>query len=158
VPVLWLNNRRADPGLPEAMDLDVPAAVRTPVRILGILLLVVSVAGFVAPPVLIGVWPWQLMPLTARVLAGWGGLLTVGNPTISGDRRWSSWVVGVESIALWHLLFLLRAPAVRQDFTAGSLVNGYAARARGILILMAGLYGTMKLRRRSGRRGVSPAA
>jgi hypothetical protein len=92
------------------------------------------------------------------VLSGWGQLLAVGNLTISGDRRWSSWVVGVESIALWYLLFLVRAPTYRQDFTAGSLVNGYTASERGILILMAGLYGTMELRRRSARRGVSPVA
>lgn len=98
VPVIWLRNRAADPGTPEAHDVLVPALVRWGTRLLGLGLLTIVVVGFVFPSVLIAVWPWALTPLLARVLAGWGALIAVGTLVVGGERRWSAWPVGVESI------------------------------------------------------------
>ncbi len=150
VPLIWLRNRRTDSGNPDPIDVIVPWRVRLPVRILGVFLLVIVMAGFVAPQVLITVWPWKLTALTARVVAGWGALLGFANMYISWDKRWSSWKVGVESIALWHSLFLVRAASFRHDFADGNLVNWYTLSAVGILIVMVGLYTVMESRRRSG--------
>jgi hypothetical protein len=148
VPAMWLHNRRSDPGTPEPNDLVVPSIARQAARPLGIALAAIAVASFVAPQLLIQVWPWTLTPLTARVLAGWAALLGVGNLVVAGDTRWSAWRVGVESIALWHLLFLVGAAFNRADFRNASLINWYTLSVVGVLILMAVLYLAKESRRR----------
>jgi hypothetical protein len=82
------------------------------------------------------------------VLAGWAALLGVGNLVVAGDTRWSAWRVGVESIALWHLLFLVGAAFNRADFRNASLINWYTLSVVGVLILMAVLYLAKESRRR----------
>jgi hypothetical protein len=86
--------------MPEARDAGVPESARWTVRFLGMGLLVVAVAGFIRPSLLMSFWPWALTPLTARVMAGWGALLAVGNLGASRETRWTAWRVGVGSIAL----------------------------------------------------------
>jgi len=115
--------------------------------VLGIGLTAISVVSFVIPQLLVAVWPWPLTLLSGRLLAGWGTLIGVGNLAIAGDPRWSAWRVGVESIGLWHLLFLIGAISRQQDFTNSSLINWYVLGIIGVLILMAALYLTMEVRR-----------
>jgi hypothetical protein len=158
VPWLWLHNRPADPGTPEAHEVFVPAAVRWGARLLGLGLLTIAVVSFVIPQVLIAVWPWPLTPLLARVLAGWGALIGVGNLVIAGERRWSAWRVAVESIGLWHLLFLAGAIFHAQDFTRGNLFNWYVLSVIAVLISMAALYLFMELQRRQSTTPPRPAA
>ncbi len=148
VPWIWLHNRVTDPGTPEPGDVVVPEAVRWAVRVLGLALIAVAVVGFVFPHVLIAFWPWALTPLSARLLAGWGALIGVGNVVIAGDSRWSAWRVGVESIALWHALFLAGAIVYRRDFTTGGLLNWYVLSVIGILLLITALYVGLEARRR----------
>jgi hypothetical protein len=148
VPWVWLHNRGADSGAPEAREVFVPAAVRWAAGLVGAGMLVIAIAGFVFPPVLIAVWPWPLTPLLARVLAGWGALIGVGNLAVAGERRWSAWRVSVESIGLWHLLFLVGAIFHAQDFTQGRFFNWYILSVAAVLIAMAALYLAMELRRR----------
>lgn len=148
VPALWLFNRRADPGKPEAADIAVPLWFRRAVRALGLVMAAVVLVGFFAPSALAAVWPWPLGDLTARLLAGWGALLAVSNLWISFEPRWSAWAVGVESIALWHLLFLISAVLNAEDFTAG-LVNWYIVSIGLVLALMIAAYARLEGRRRA---------
>lgn len=148
VPWMWLRNRVTDPGTPEPDDVIVPTRVRSAVRALGIGLTAFSVLSFIFPQLLIAWWPWNLTAFSARLLAGWGALIGVGNLAIAGDPRWSAWRVGVESIALWHLLFLIGAVFYRQEFNGGSLVNWYLLSVVAVLILMAALYVSMEAQRR----------
>jgi hypothetical protein len=145
VPWIWLRNRAADPGTPEARDVMVPAIVRWGTRLLGLGLLTIVVVGFIIPDVLTVVWPWALTPLLARVLAGWGALIAVGTLVVGGERRWSAWRVGVESIGFWHLLFLVGAIFHVQDFANGNFFNWYVLSVIVGLIAMAGLYLFMEL-------------
>jgi hypothetical protein len=149
VPWMWLRNRTADPGTPEPQDVLVPAGIRWAVRLLGLGLVIIALVSFAVPQLLIAVWPWPLTPLLARVLAGWGALIGVGNLVIAGDPRWSAWRVGVESIGLWHVLFLAGAVIRPQDFTHGTLLNWYILSVAAVLILMAAFYLSMELRRRA---------
>jgi hypothetical protein len=112
-------------------------------------LLAVCGLGFLFPQVLIGLWPWALTPLAARLLVGWGALIGVGNVAIAGDPRWSAWRVGVESIGLWHLLFLAGAMLHAQDFTGGRFFNWYVLSVIAVLALMGALYAGMALGRRA---------
>ncbi len=140
VPLLWFINRRADPGIMEEHDAEVPPFVRYAVRGLGLGLGAMALVGFIAPHALITVWPWVLWPLTARLLAGWGMLLAASNVFISFDMRWSSWRIGVQSMAFWHALFLVAAVANPGDFGEQGLLNWYVVSVAAILVAMAGLY------------------
>lgn len=155
VPLVWLRNRITDSGAPEADDLAVPAVARGSLLTLGLVLLACAIFGFVSPNWLIRLWPWQLTPLTARVLSGWLALLGVGGLVISRDGRWSAWRVGLQSIGLWHLLVVLGAALHAEDFTAG-LVNWYVISVVLVLAGMGFLYITMESRRR--RRAMSPSS
>jgi hypothetical protein len=140
VPVLWWRQRHSDDGSPEPGDKVVPVAVRRGVLLLGIGIVVVAVAGFFVPSLIIGFWPWSLSPLMARILSGWGFLLGVGNIFVSRDTRWSFWRVGVESIVIWHVLFLLGTVFYSGDFTTGSWLNWYTVSLTIALLLVAWFY------------------
>ncbi len=148
VPWMWLRNRVTDPGIPEANDLLVPVVARWSLRLLGVFLFVFAVVGFIAPQWVIGLWPWQLTPLTARVLSGWFALLGVGGIVISRDPRWSAWRVGLQSIGLWHILVVIGALFNQADFFNG-LLNWYLISVTLVLIGMAVLYIQMESSRRS---------
>ncbi len=152
VPLIWLYNRRADPRLPEPDDVEVARAFRIGVRLFGLAMAAVVVAGFLRPSVLIAFWPWPLSYLTARLLAGWGALLAVANIYISFETRWSAWRIGVESIALWHFLFLVAAIMAPQDFKDGRLANWYVLSVTAVLALMAAAYVAMEVQRRRKQR------
>jgi hypothetical protein len=140
VPWLWWLNRRTDPRQPEAGEVLVPAMLRMGVRVLGVLILLVSAVGFFRPELLVQAWPWPLTPLLARIVAGWGGLLGVGNLAISFEPRWSAWRVPVGSIALWHLLYLRGSLLYTQDFKGGMWFNWFNLSVIAMLILVAVLY------------------
>jgi len=142
VPALWLRNRGCDPGTPEDGDRVVPALPRWGLGLLGVVLLAFAIVGFVFPAWLVGLWPWQLTPLTARVLSGWLGLLGVGGLVIGREQRWSSWRVGLQSIGLWHALVVVGAFLHPGDFKDG-LVNWYLISVALVLVGMAGLYAWM---------------
>jgi hypothetical protein len=140
VPWLWWRNRKTDPRQPEPGTVLVPLLYRLAIRLLGAAIIIIGILGFIWPNLLISVWPWQLTPLLARILAGWGALLGVGNLMISFEPRWSAWRVPVGSIALWHGLYLLGSWLYRQDFKDGAWFNWYNLSVTTMLILVGGLF------------------
>lgn len=147
VPFVWWRNRTTDPGTPEADDVVVPAAARWALAALGVVLLASAVVAFAWPDVVIRIWPWTLTPLTARILGGWFALLGVGGLVIARDSRWSAWPVGLQAIAIWHVLVLVAAYLYRADFPGG-LFNWYLISVVVVLLGMAGLFVMMERRRR----------
>ena len=104
--LLWLRNRSTDPG-PTSHDRRVPRLVRLVIGIVGSLTLLTSVVLFLQPGFMISIWPWQLTPLTARVIGALFALTGVGELAIALDVRWSaarialqSQMIGVAAIAL----------------------------------------------------------
>jgi uncharacterized membrane protein len=138
VPFVWWQNRPADSGAPAPDDHTVPAVARWGLLLLGLLILVVALVGFASPGWLIEIWPWNLTPLTARVMSGWFALLGVGGIVISRDRRWSAWTVGLQAIGLWHALVVIAALLNPADFRNG-LWNWYLVSVILVLIGMAAL-------------------
>lgn len=147
VPALWVLNRRRDPGTAQGCDPSVPGAVRALVGAFGAGLGLMVVAGFVDPRLLMSFWPWPLTDLTGHLLAGWGALLAVSNVYVAFEPRWSAWRVGVQSIALWHVLYLMAAIMHPEDFTRG-LLNWHVLSVTVILIAMLCLYVAMERRQR----------
>jgi hypothetical protein len=154
VPLVWLYNRRADSGAPEANDPQTPAVARWGLRLLGLAIVVFAVAGFLRPAWLVSIWVWKLSPLTARIMSGWFALLGVGGLVIGRETRWSSWRVGLQAIGLWQLLVVIAALLNRADFSGGVL-NWYVASVIVVLAGMISLYGTMEWRRRAGAGMIS---
>ncbi len=151
VPWLWFRNRATDPHTLEPGDLLVPPSVRWLAAGIGALFMALSVVSMALPSLTISIWPWQLSPLTARVLGGWMALMGVGCLVIARDSRWSAWKYLVESIVLWQTLFLGAAVANRGDFS--TLLNWYLLLTTlGVLSTLA-IYVSLEMRRRAALRG-----
>jgi hypothetical protein len=144
---LWLNNRQTDPMTPQAGDIIVPNNVRLAVQVIGTILALITIAGFLAPNLLIQIWPWELTPLTARVSSGWISLLGFGSLYLSTEQRWSSWTTALETIGIWETLILIGGFIHAQDLKTGWL-NWLFMFILLQLISMIILYFSMETRRR----------
>ena len=105
--LLWLRNRSTDPGPDTSHDRRVPRLVGLVIGIVGGLTLLTSIFLFLQPGFMISAWPWQLTPLTARVMGALFALTGVGELAIALDVRWSavrialqSQMIGVAAIGL----------------------------------------------------------
>jgi hypothetical protein len=152
VPFVWWRNRVTDPGTPEPGDQVVPAAARWALAGLGVVLLAFAVLAFVAPERVIALWPWQLTPLTARIMGGWFALLGVGGLVIGRESRWSSWPVGLQAIGIWHVLVLIAAVLNPGDFPGGQL-NWYVI---SVVLVLAGMFALFVMMAMRGRTGLTP--
>jgi hypothetical protein len=94
--LLWLRNHATDPG-PTSHDLRVPRLVRLLIGIVGGLTLLTSMILFLQPGFMISTWPWQLTPLTARVMGALFALTGVGELAIALDARWSAVRIPLQS-------------------------------------------------------------
>lgn len=65
---------------------------------------------------------------------------------IGSEMRWSAWRIGLQSIAIWHILVIAGAVVYRSDFRAG-FVNWYTLGVLLVILLMIFLYIRMELRR-----------
>ncbi len=95
--LLWLRNRNADPGPDAAHERSVPRSVRLVIGIVGALTVLTSIVLFLQPSFMISSWPWQLTPLTARVMGALFALTGVGELGIALDSRWSAVRIALQS-------------------------------------------------------------
>jgi hypothetical protein len=95
--VLWLRNRSTDPGPNTFSDRRMPRLVRLVIGIVGGLTLLTSIFLFLQPGFMISTWPWQLTPLTARVMGALFALTGVGELSIALDVRWSATRIALQS-------------------------------------------------------------
>jgi hypothetical protein len=100
VLVVWLRNRRTDPGTLEPHDLRFPGAARTVIAAGGGFYVVVALLLLVSPEPMSGIWPWPLTPLTSRVVGGMLMLLGTFGLTIAADGRWSAARVPLQSLVV----------------------------------------------------------
>jgi hypothetical protein len=83
-------NLREDDGAPEADELTIPGPWRYVLALVGAAASVTGLVLFVVPSLLIGVWAWEVTPLTARIV---GAVLTLPgmvNIWMLWDSRWSA--------------------------------------------------------------------
>jgi hypothetical protein len=151
VPFIWLRNRAADPGTSEPSDLIVPSMVRQAAGIAGIAVSLFGILIFIIPDLAIRIWPWQLTPLTARVLAGWLMLPGIGGLVLSREARWSGgWRLMVESVTLGAVLFFIGVARAWSDWQFTNPLNGVILAALILaLVSMLLLYGRVEMMRRS---------
>jgi hypothetical protein len=86
----WLHNRSQDPGRSAADEALIPVAWRIFFGLQALLTLPFSLLIFIAPSVVIPLWPWTLTALTARVLGAMFILPGILGLEFVLDPRWTS--------------------------------------------------------------------
>jgi hypothetical protein len=144
IPFVWLRNRRADPGTPDAKDLVVPRVVRVVTGLAGAALLLLALGMFLVPEAIIPAWPWQLYPATCRSIGGWLSAPGVCYLLFAFERRWSAWRIILQHQAIAVGLILVAVARTWDEFKPSSLttwlyVGGMAfflAATLGLLLFM----------------------
>ena len=106
---IWWRNRATDPRMPAADDPCVPHSALLAARSFAAGALAIGALFFAVPAIAVDIWPWQLTPLTARVLASLTVQLGVGALVLSRDPRWSTWRLIVQTFFVATALLLIGA-------------------------------------------------
>jgi hypothetical protein len=117
---LWWRNRATDPRTPSADDPRVPPVALLAARAFAASALATGVLFFAVPAIAIDIWPWQLTPLTARVLASLTVQVGVGALVLARDPRWSAWRLIVHTYFVAAALQLIGAIRAFGDFDIGN--------------------------------------
>jgi len=120
---LWWFNRRTDSGEPAPGEAIVPAWVRRMAQAMAVGALAAAGVFFLAPKEAIDVWPWELTPLTSRVLGSFTAQVGVGALLLSLDRRWSAWKLIVQTFFVATALLLVGAIRAWNDFDADNVMT-----------------------------------
>ncbi len=111
---VWWRNRTRDPG-PQAGDERLAPAVRAALAVSGLGALVTGLFLFMAPSRAIDVWPWQLSPLTARVMAA-VLMLGVAGIVLAADGRRRAARLMAQVAAIMVALILVAAVRAHSEF------------------------------------------
>jgi hypothetical protein len=115
LPLAWYRNG----GRPDARRDQAPALSSTVSLVFGVLGTVFTAVGlllYLVPERMIPTWPWELTPLTARVVSSMfvlTGLIALG---IAIDRRWTAVRFILEAQTLAVVLILAGIVVARDDF------------------------------------------
>lgn len=120
---LWLRNQRTDPRRPEPGDPIVPLTVRRGAQAFAAGAFVAAAVFFISPDTAIDIWPWELTPLTARVLASFIAQVGVGALVLSFDQRWSGWRLLVQTFFVATVLLLIGAIRGWDDFDQDNVMT-----------------------------------
>lgn len=140
VSVIWMRNRRQDPGQRDNQDTSIPYPVRFGLGAVGLITFIISLVLFLVPTVLIGVWPWTLTPLTARVMGAMFSLPGAVGLCVALDARWSAAKLILQSQSFSILLILVAVMRAWRSFDWGGLgiwlfAGGLGAMLAAIVIL-----------------------
>lgn len=154
VLALWWSNRRTDSGEPAPGEAIVPPRAGLAARGFAAGAFVAAAVFFLAPEVAIDVWPWELTPLTSRVLGSFTAQVGVGALLLSLDRRWSAWRLIVQTYWVATALLLVGAARAWDDFDTANVMTylylgGLVAGAVALLML----YRSMAREERIGTAG-----
>lgn len=139
VPGIWLYNQRTAP-LEPGSGRQTPEIVRRVSGLSGVAITLTAIVLFAVPAVMIEVWPWDVSPLTVRILLGWFALLGTVNLVVALEPRWSAWRILVHAQLLGLSLVLVGAVRSWSDFDAANpltwvVLGGMAGYLLGVLAL-----------------------
>jgi hypothetical protein len=137
---LWWRNRATDPREPGPAEPLLSPAVLLAARAFALIALVAATIFFLSPTTAIEIWPWELTPLTARVVASFTAQVGVGALVLSFDRRWSTWRLIVQTFFVATVFLLVGAARAwaefhEDDFTTYVYIGGLVAADLALLIL-----------------------
>jgi hypothetical protein len=140
LPVVWLRNRRYDPGVPAPGTPLVPRWVRAVVGVVGGAQVLVALVFFVRPALAVDVWPWDVTPLTTRTLAAFLAFIGAMWLVFLVESRWSALRLHAESATLGLTLVAVGAMRASVDFTAGTAATAtFSVLLGGTLVGLAAL-------------------
>lgn len=143
LPVLWVRNRREDPGGAVGGP-RVPRAVRWVVGAVGVVQGTAAIAFFADPPLAMGWWPWPLSPLTTRTISAFLAFVAVVWLAFLWEGRWSALRLHVESVLAGLVLVAVGLVVAGGDLTGSTLATGLVAAlllgtVAGIVALLLGM-------------------
>ena len=158
LPLLFIRNRRHDPGRLDKADVRVPGAVRAAVATAGAAQLTFSLVLLIRPTAVMDQWAWPLTPLTARTLSAFLAFIAVLWLCSVVDDRWSSFEIPMQTVTLGLLLVAVAAVLERQELTGPAATVGIFSVALGSAIVLLVALQVAMLRRLSaaGPRAVPP--
>jgi hypothetical protein len=138
VPLVWLRNRRTDPGTLEgADDRYLSRRIRSTLEAVGLGQFAVAVVLIASPSTMVEIWPWELDDLAASTLGAWFALPGVTALMMGIDGRWSAIRITLESQLIGLTLILLATVRAWEQFDkSNSLTYVFAG---GMALLLAGL-------------------
>jgi hypothetical protein len=144
LPVLYVKNRRFDPGTLGAAtplqaplgreDVPVPEWIRTALTVVGAGQLLFAVALFVRPSLFQADWPWTLTTVSARSLAGFAAFPAITYLAFAFEPRWSALRWPFETAIAGVALIAVGAARSSGDFKGGA--QAWLWRA-GLLVALA---------------------
>lgn len=135
VLTVWLRNRNQDTGKSEDHDIIIPSIVRIIIGFMGAITLVISLFLFVQPETMIGLWPWALTPLTARVMGAMFSLPGLVGLGIAFDQRWSAAKLILQSQGFSILLILVAALRALGDFDWANIGSWFFVGGLGFMLV-----------------------
>lgn len=146
IPIAWVRNRRAAFARDADRGVLLSRAVAIVFAVFGIVFTAVGLMLFFMPERMIPTWPWELTPLTARVVSSMlvlTGLIALG---LAADRRWTAvrYILQAQTIAV--ALILAAVVFARADYDWSRLVSWFFV---GGLVLVFVVVGSVLLRHRS---------
>jgi hypothetical protein len=147
IPALWVYNGGWRRGAPVPPDRAVPRWARVSLAVTGGLSFAIGIAIFVWPSLAIDHWPWDVTPLTARVVGSFLAL-NVGWAAAGLDGRWSAIRIPALSQVAGLLLLLVGILRSRDDLHTDRATTWiYLGALAGMLALLGWLLVSMSLRR-----------
>jgi len=141
VLAVWLRNRQTDPktGDPDGVFLTRP--LRAGFGTVGLATLIVALLLFLQPVAMIGVWPWSLTPLTARVLGGMFALPGLVGLGVAIDPRWSAARFTLQSQMVALVFMLVAIVRAWSGFNRSSALTWvFALGLAALLLTLAAVY------------------
>jgi hypothetical protein len=145
---LWLVNRRAESTTLEAEDVTVHPVFRALLAIGGIGAVGLALVCIIAPATIMAIWPWQLTPLTTRVIGGWLTVPALIALAIAIDARWSAARYLVQSLIVGLVLLMVAFTRAWTELDQGPGTWIIVAGAFVVLGVNAALYVLMERQRR----------
>jgi hypothetical protein len=150
LPIIWLVNRGADPGVEPGEEL-LPGWLGRTLGTIGVVICVFALALFVFPGTVGRVWPWVLTPLMAQVVAGWLTFFGTGAAMFTVERRMRAVRAFLPSVAVWFTVLGVAALFHLDDFKRGAASTGvYFVAVTVVVAASLGILGY-------GRRLTAPA-
>lgn len=135
IPAIWILNQRTDSGVLDGSEIRLPQVVRILGGGIGAVITASAVILFVAPELMMDVWPWTVSPFTARILAGWFALFGVVNGVVVLDPRWSAARILVQSQILGFSLVLIGVVRVWANFDPSNVLTWGVVGGMGMYLL-----------------------
>jgi hypothetical protein len=117
----WVRNLGVDPGKPETVDTVVPLPLRGLAAAGGAAAAALGILLFAKPSVGVEHWPWELTPLTTRVIACFVIEAALIALFLARDSRWSAWRVLTQTAVAGAVLLLIGVARAWEDWDRGAL-------------------------------------